>query len=120
MLFHKKHTYGELLDIPEKIATRVLADRLKSLAADGLIEKRNHATNKKVFLYTLTDKGISTINIIVDLMKFSIEFYPKHIKIPSSDKNRVSYQFLHAGSEDEFIKNSKKEYAKFKKELLAA
>jgi DNA-binding HxlR family transcriptional regulator len=120
MLFHKKHTYGELLDIPEKIATRVLADRLKSLAADGLIEKRNHPTNKKVFLYTLTDKGISTINIIVDLMKFSIEFYPKHIKIPSSDKNRVSYQFLHADSEDEFIKNSKKEYTKFKKELLAA
>ena len=120
MLFHKKHTYGELLDIPEKIATRVLADRLKSLAADGLIEKRNHATNKKVFLYTLTDKGISTINIIVDLMKFSIEFYPKHIKIPSSDKKRVSYQFLHADSEVEFIKNSKKEYAKFKKELLAA
>ena len=120
MLFHKKHTYGELLDIPEKIATRVLADRLKSLEADGLIEKRNHPTNKKVFLYTLTDKGISTINIIVDLMKFSIEFYPKHIKIPSSDKNRVSYQFLHADSEDEFIKNSKKEYTKFKKELLAA
>ena len=61
MLFRHKHTYGELIDMKEKIATKVLAQRLEALAADGLIEKRNHPTNKKVFLYTLTDKGIDTI-----------------------------------------------------------
>ena len=55
MLFHQKYTCGQLLEMKEKIATKVLAERLVTMVADDLIEKRNHPTNKKVFLYTLTD-----------------------------------------------------------------
>ncbi len=39
------------MDNREKIATRVLADRLKKLVIDGIIEKNNHPTNKKVFIH---------------------------------------------------------------------
>jgi DNA-binding HxlR family transcriptional regulator len=119
MLFLKKCTYKELMDNREKIATRVLADRLKKLVLDGLIEKNNHPTNKKVFIYTLTEKGISTIPLIVELMKFSIQHYPNQIKGKTVDKNRSSYKLTHASSEQAFIKDAKKEYLKYKKTLPA-
>jgi DNA-binding HxlR family transcriptional regulator len=119
MLFLKKCTYKELLDNREKIATRVLADRLKKLVLDGIIEKKNHPTNKKVFIYTLTEKGMSTIPLIVELMKFSIEHYPNQVKGKTVDKNRVSYKLTHAVSEQAFIKDTKKECLKYMKTLPA-
>ena len=119
MLFFKKCTYKELMDNREKIATRVLADRLKKLVLDGLIEKNNHPTNKKVFIYTVTEKGISTIPLIVELMKFSIQHYPNQVKGKTVDKNRSSYKLTNASSEQAFIKDAKKEYLKYKKTLPA-
>jgi DNA-binding HxlR family transcriptional regulator len=119
MLFLKKCTYKELMDNREKIATRVLADRLKKLVLDGIIEKNNHPSNKKVFIYTLTEKGISTIPLIVELMKFSIQHYPNQIKGKTVDKNRISYKFAHASSEQAFIKDAKKEYLMYMKKLPA-
>lgn len=119
MLFLKKCTYKEFMDNREKIATRVLADRLKKLAQDGIIEKKKHPTNKKVFIYTLTEKGMSTIPLIVELMKFSIKHYPNQIKGKSIDKNRISYKLMHSINEEAFIKDAKKEYLKYKKSLPA-
>ena len=119
MLFLKKCTYKEFMDNREKIATRVLADRLKKLAQDGIIEKKKHPTNKKVFIYTLTEKGMSTIPLIVELMKFSIKHYPNQIKGKSIDKNRISYKLMHSSNEEAFIKDAKKEYLKYKKSLPA-
>jgi DNA-binding HxlR family transcriptional regulator len=118
MLFQNKHTYGELLDMKEKITSKVLASRLKTLADDGLIEKRNHPTNKKVFLYTLTDKGINTIEIIAKIINFSITYYREQINVKSSDKTRISYRDLQAPSETAFIKENKRNYIKFRKQLL--
>ena len=40
MLFRQKYTYGQLLEMKEKIATKVLAARLVTMVADDLIEKR--------------------------------------------------------------------------------
>ena len=119
MLFLKKCTYKEFMDNREKIATRVLADRLKKLAQDGIIEKKKHPTNKKVFIYTLTEKGMSTIPLIVELMKFSIKHYPNQVKGKSIDKNRISYKLMHSSNEEAFIKDAKKEYLKYKKSLPA-
>ena len=118
MLFHNKHTYGELLDMKERITSKVLASRLKTLADDALIEKRNHPTNKKVFLYTLTDKGISTIDIIAKIINFSITYYRDQINVKSSDKSRISHRYLQAPTEASFVKENKKNYIKFRKQLL--
>jgi DNA-binding HxlR family transcriptional regulator len=118
MLFRHKHTFGEFLDMKERIASKVLADRLKTLAADDLIEKRNHPTNKKVFLYTLTDKGVNTIEIISKIIKFSTTYYRAQMLTKPIDKTKLSYIYIHSKSEEEFIKNSKKEYIKFRKNLL--
>ena len=119
MLFKHKCTYGELLEMKEKIGTKILAERLKSLAEDGLIEKRNHPTNKKVFLYTLTDTGISTIEILTKIISFSVTHYPKLMQVKPIDKTKLSYLYTQATSEKAFITSSKKEYINFRKKLLA-
>ena len=118
MLFRHKHTYGELIDMKEKIATKVLAQRLEALAADGLIEKRNHPTNKKVFLYTLTDKGIDTIEIMAKIINFSVTHYRSQMQTKPLDKTKLSYIYTHAKSEEDFINDAKKNYIKFRKNLL--
>ena len=118
MLFRNKHTYGDLMTMKEGIATKILAERLKTLAADGLIEKRKHPTNKKVYLYTLTDKGIGTIEIIAKIIKFSVTHYRSLMMTKPIDKNKLSYIYTHAKSEEDFIKDSKKDYIKFRKKLL--
>jgi len=118
MLFRHKHTYGELLEMKERIASKVLAERLRTLAGDGLIEKRNHPTNKKVFLYTLTDKGISTIEIMAKIIQFSVTHYRSQMITKPVDKTKLSYIYTHSKSEEAFIKDAKKEYIKFRKKLL--
>ena len=118
MLFRQQYTYGQLLEIKEKIASKVLAERLRTLVADGLIEKRNHPTNKKVFLYTLTDKGISTIEIITKIINFSLTHYRKQMLTKPIDKTKLSYIYTHAKSEKAFIKDTKTAYIKFRKNLL--
>jgi DNA-binding HxlR family transcriptional regulator len=118
MLFRHKHTYGELLEMKERIASKVLAERLRTLADDGLIEKRNHPTNKKVFLYTLTDKGISTIEIMAKIIQFSVTHYRSQMNTKPVDKTKLSYIYTHSKSEEAFINDAKKEYIKFRKKLL--
>ena len=118
MLFRHKYTYGQLLEIKENIASKVLADRLRTLAADDLIEKRNHPTNKKVFLYTLTNKGISTIEIMTKIINFSVTHYRSQMLTKPVDKTKLSYVYTHAKSEEAFIKDTKAAYIKFRKELL--
>jgi len=118
MLFRHKHTYGELLEMKERIASKVLAERLRTLAGDGLIEKRNHPTNKKVFLYTLTDKGISTIEIMAKIIQFSVTHYRSQMITKPVDKTKLSYIYTHSKSEEAFINDAKKEYIKFRKKLL--
>lgn len=118
MLFRHKHTYGELLEMKERIASKVLAERLRTLADDGLIEKRNHPTNKKVFLYTLTDKGISTIEIMAKIIQFSVTHYRSQMNTKPVDKTKLSYIYTHSKSEEAFINDTKKEYVKFRKKLL--
>jgi DNA-binding HxlR family transcriptional regulator len=118
MLFRQQYTYGQLLEIKENIASKVLADRLRTLVADGLIEKRNHPTNKKVFLYTLTDKGISTIEIMAKIINFSVTHYRPQMFTKPIDKTKLSYIYTQAKSEAAFIRDTKSAYIKFRKKLL--
>jgi DNA-binding MarR family transcriptional regulator len=83
-----------------------------------LIEKRNHPTNKKVFLYTLTDKGISTIEIMAKIINFSVNHYRSQLLTKPVDKTKLSYIYMHAKSEAAFIKDAKSDYIKFRKKLL--
>lgn len=56
-LFFDKHLFGEFLVSPEKIPTNILADRLKRLEQEGIIEKTAYQQRPVRYTYSLTTKG---------------------------------------------------------------
>lgn len=76
MVFAGKSTYGEFRQSAEKVATNVLADRLAVLEAHGLVTKAVAADKKSKFTYRLTEKGVDTIPIIVELVRWGSQHCP--------------------------------------------
>lgn len=67
-MFAEKSIYGQFLQSAEKVATNMLADRLAVLEAQGLVTKAVAADKKSKFTYRLTEKGVDTVPIIVELL----------------------------------------------------
>jgi DNA-binding HxlR family transcriptional regulator len=76
MVFAGKSTYGQFLQSAEKMATNILADRLAVLEAHGLLTKAVAADKKSKFTYRLTEKGVATIPIIVELVRWGATHCP--------------------------------------------
>jgi len=68
LIFTNKSSYGDFLSSDEKIATNILADRLKMLEAQGFISSTVSTEKKNKFIYSLTEKGIELLPVIVELM----------------------------------------------------
>ena len=67
MIFTGKTTFGEFLKSPEGIATNILTNRLQKLEQEGIIEKREHPDSKAKNLYTLTEKGLDILPVLVEV-----------------------------------------------------
>ena len=61
-------TYQKLLQCPEKIATNVLADRLKRLTDNGIITPQPDPTDRRKRIYRLTEKGIDLAPVLAELV----------------------------------------------------
>ena len=92
LMFTEKRTYGELQASDEKIATNILAARLLSLEANGLIRKTADPNNGRRSLYFLTEKGIDLLPVIVELRQWSEKHNEDTSACPDAlqltDKNR--------------------------------
>jgi len=79
MILHKKTRFKEFRSSKEKIATNVLTNRLKHLQTEGFIKKLDPSGTKKSTRYIATDKGISSLPIIIELYLFSIQILDESI-----------------------------------------
>ena len=77
IVLHGKHTYGEFLRSEEQIATNVLAARLALLESEGILHKAPHATDKRKDVYTLTEKGLDLIPLLLDIIAWSATYDPE-------------------------------------------
>lgn len=68
LIFTNKSSYGDFLNSDEKIASNILADRLKMLEANGFITSTVSPEKKNKFIFSLTQKGIDLIPVVVELM----------------------------------------------------
>lgn len=68
IVFAGKSTYGQFLQSAEKMATNILADRLATLEAEGILSKAIAADKKSKFTYRLTEKGVAIVPIVVELI----------------------------------------------------
>ena len=74
MFFGKRH-YNEFLVSHEGIATNLLADRLKRLEEVGIIWKSKDPSHKQKIRYSLTEKGIDLLPIIVEIGMWSEKYF---------------------------------------------
>lgn len=113
IIVHKKSRFKELKDSKEKIATNILANRLKSLSEIGLIEKLDPTGTKKSTRYIATSSGISALPIIIELYLFSIN----SIDETTLDASQINIKEKITTNRKFFEKNTITEYLNFVQEL---
>jgi DNA-binding HxlR family transcriptional regulator len=67
LMFAGKRHFRELLQSDEQISSNILTDRLKMLVEQGILTKADDPTHKQKALYSLTEKGIELLPIIVQI-----------------------------------------------------
>lgn len=77
LMFFGKSSYGELLQGGEGIATNILADRLEKLEAAQIISKSPDPENRTRVIYSLTERGIDLIPVMIEIIAWSGRYDPK-------------------------------------------
>ena len=68
LIFKGKRHYNEFLEAGEKVSTSVLGDRLKKLEEMGIISKGEDLVKKSRIRYSLTQKGIDLLPILLEMI----------------------------------------------------
>lgn len=108
LMFSNKRSYGELQASEERIATNILASRLVTLEANGLIRKQTDPADTRRILYFLTEKGIYLLPVVIELMQWMARFNPAALPcVLATD----AYHKDRVGLYNELISNLKKLHA---------
>lgn len=75
-LFLGRRRFGEFLESPERITTNILADRLRRLEGEGLIEKLAYQDHPPRHEYGLTAKGRELEPVLRELRKWGLRHIP--------------------------------------------
>ena len=109
MVFRQKRYYGEFLSTAEKISTNILAARLNKLEAEGIITKVQDKHNLSKNVYTLTQKGVDLIPLLLEMIEWSVTYNPQ----PDVPDNIIS------GAPAHLLKRSKEERATLIDEIVS-
>lgn len=74
MVFFNKRYYNEFLTSDECISTNILAARLDMLEAEGLITKKSDPNHKQKIIYSLTQKSIDLLPVIIEIAIWSDKY----------------------------------------------
>lgn len=85
IVFAGKKTYGQFLKSEEGIATNVLASRLVFLEEQGILAKTPSLEDGRKDVYTLTEKGLDLIPIVLNIVLWSARHDPKSYVRPRKD-----------------------------------
>ena len=89
LMFKGKVYYGEFGDECENIASNILADRLARLQQNGIVDKRRDRSNRTRFRYTLTQKGIDLLPVMLAIVEWS-QKYDEHSEVPGEFSRRLN------------------------------
>lgn len=92
MMFGARRHFRELLTrSEERIASNILADRLKKLQAQGLITRADDPTHKQKAIYSLTEKAIQLVPVMAQVGAWG----RRHL--PVSEELSIRAELLEAG-----------------------
>ena len=68
MMIRGYQSFHQFLQSDEKIATNILADRLKRLEAYGIIRTKRDSSDGRKLIYSLTSKGIDLAPVLTEMV----------------------------------------------------
>jgi DNA-binding HxlR family transcriptional regulator len=77
VMFGGKRHFRELLHSDEGISSNILADRLKRLIDRGILTKRDDPTHKQKAIYSLTERGIALLPVLLQVGAWSRAHLPE-------------------------------------------
>ena len=77
-----KRRYQEFTSSPERIASNILADRLKKLESEGLITRRAYQGNPERYEYFLTEKGEGLKPVLEAILVWGQKHFPGTKRFP--------------------------------------
>lgn len=80
IMFCGKRHFRELLQSEEGISTNILADRLKKLVDQGIITRHDDPTHLQKGIFSLTEKGIELLPILVRIGAWGQEHLPSSLE----------------------------------------
>jgi DNA-binding HxlR family transcriptional regulator len=73
MMLRGSRTFKEFLESYERIATNILADRLRKLIAYGIITTEPDPTDGRKQIYRLTEKGIALAPVMTEMVLWAAD-----------------------------------------------
>ncbi len=73
IFWHKRH-FRDFLSSDEKIATNILANRLRLLQAAGIVVRSPDPSNARQVIYRLTQKGSDLIPLLIELIVWGARY----------------------------------------------
>lgn len=77
VMLKNKSRFQDFLACEEKIATNVLADRLRKLEAHGILSKTDDPDSGRQFRYAPTTKGLDLLPVLLEIIRWSGRHDPK-------------------------------------------
>jgi len=76
LMFKGRKYYHEFIEAGEGISTNVLATRLVDLESNGIVNKSRDPVKGSRFIYTLTEKGIALMPMMLAMIDWAEKFDP--------------------------------------------
>ena len=98
--FNGKRYFGEFMDAEEGIATNILAHRLTVMEQEWIIVKEIYENKKSKYFYSLTEKGVALVPILIEIVKWGSIYdkdtasSPQFIGRLKNDKENVIKEFV--------------------------
>jgi DNA-binding HxlR family transcriptional regulator len=86
LMFAGKRHFRELLQSEERISSNILADRLARLVEHGVLTKSEDPTHKQKAIYSLTEKGIALLPIVVQIGAWGSRWVPDAKKLDARSR----------------------------------
>jgi DNA-binding HxlR family transcriptional regulator len=89
MMFAGKRHFRELMQSDERISSNILADRLARLVEHGVLTRTDDPTHKQKAIYTLTEKGIALLPIVVQIGAWGSRWVPDAKKLDAVSRRYI-------------------------------
>ena len=77
LMFAGKRHFRQFLQSEESISSNILADRLNSLVENGLITRRDDPSHAQKAIYSLTERGIDLLPVLIAMSAWTQKHDPK-------------------------------------------